>query len=154
MLHRKSRVGKTNFRLEHLRGVRGATRQQRKIFGILSAQIHPTLPNPKAPSPNGQARPKPLRGLTAAPPRPRFGQASSFHRRKLARDERRSYRSMMRKRGPIVLALGAAGALLLGVPASTPAVTPSADSPKCESDAMIVVDASGSMTGMGLAKLP
>ena len=59
---------------------------------------------------------------------------------------------MMHKRGPIVLALGAAGALLLGVQASTPAVTPSADPPKCESDAMIVVDASGSMTGMGFGE--
>ncbi len=59
---------------------------------------------------------------------------------------------MMQKRRPIVLALGAAGALLLGVPASTPAVTPSTDPPKCESDAMIVVDASGSMTGMGFGE--
>jgi len=59
---------------------------------------------------------------------------------------------MMHKGGPIVLALGAAGALLLGVQASTPAVTPSADPPKCESDAMIVFDASGSMTGMGFGE--
>lgn len=59
---------------------------------------------------------------------------------------------MMRKRGPFVLALGAASALLLGVSVSTPAVTPSADPPKCESDAMIVFDASGSMTGMGFGE--
>ncbi|HEU0017106.1 MAG TPA: VWA domain-containing protein, partial [Methyloceanibacter sp.] len=55
----------------------------------------------------------------------------------------------MHKGAPIVLALGAAAALFLGLPASTPAVTPNAEPPKCESDAMIVFDASGSMTGMG-----
>jgi Ca-activated chloride channel family protein len=59
---------------------------------------------------------------------------------------------MMHKAAPIILALSAAGALLLGVPASTPAVTPSAEPPKCESDAMIVFDASGSMTGMGFGE--
>jgi Ca-activated chloride channel homolog len=54
--------------------------------------------------------------------------------------------------GPIVLALSAAGALFLEVPASTRAVTPGAEPPKCESDAMIVFDASGSMTGMGFGE--
>jgi hypothetical protein len=60
------------------------------------------------------------RGPAAAETRERV----KLRSREQARDERRLLRSMMHKGAPIILALSAVGALLLGVPASTPAVTP------------------------------
>jgi Ca-activated chloride channel family protein len=58
----------------------------------------------------------------------------------------------MPKACPALLALSLLGASLLVAQATTPATTPSPDTAKCESDAMIVFDASGSMTGMGFGE--
>jgi Ca-activated chloride channel family protein len=58
----------------------------------------------------------------------------------------------MSNRWPIVLAFALLGALLLGASAVAPAVSPGNDPSHCESDAMIVFDASGSMTGMGFGE--